>query len=550
MLLSLSLKNFAIIDTLNISFHGGLNIVTGDTGAGKSIIVDAISIINGAKASPDYIRSGEKEAHIEAVFDIANNNPVKETLSKYGIIYDADLIIKRVISNTGKNRIFANGSNITLSMLNDISDNVIDIFGQHENKNLLDVENHIDILDQFGVNENLLEQVFSKYKEISILDNKIGEIINKSREKKEREDFLKFQCNEIEKASLDVNEEDKLENERRILLNYVNLNSYLLDSYNNLYENENSISAMLNKILTNLQDAKTIDNTLEDTSNILENTLTQLEEVSYTLRDYINNIESDPDRLEFIENRLQQINNLKRKYNCGISEILEKLKSYKKELEVLDSIETRIDELKSEHKRCSNEYRELCDNLSHKRRNESLKFSLMIENELNDVGIKDCRFVIRFDQTRLSSKGTDKVEFYFSSNPDEDVKPLSKVVSGGELSRIMLVIKSILSRDRNQSIIIFDEPDTGIGGAVAESVGTKIKNLSNDYQILCVTHLAQVAKFADYHISVKKEHIDKITKVSVNLLSDEQRVDELARMMGGITITEKTIDAAREMIRH
>ena len=296
--------------------------------------------------------------------------------------------------------------------------------------------------------------------------------------------------------------------------------------------------------------ASEIDKNLHEPTGLLEKAILLIQDTSYFLRDYIGVINSNPDKLEQIEQRLQFIHEIKRKYGLSIKEVLKKKEDYKIELESLLNLSSEIDELERKKSESLGQLTRLCSELTHKRRNASIKMSTRIEAGLAEVGLKDCSFVIKFEDKQISENGMDKVEFYFSANPDELPKPLSKVASGGELSRIMLILKTLLNEKSSQTILIFDEPDTGIGGAVAEAVGAKIRNLSDIYQVLCITHLAQVAKFADSHLIVRKEFIDNSTKINVDLLDDDKRIDELARMMGGVKITKKTIDAAREMLRH
>lgn len=549
MLISLRIKNFAIFDDIQISFRKGLNIITGDTGAGKSIIIDAINLLKGAKASTEYIKTGKEQAQIEGVFEIKDTE-LGAKLNELGIDAEDDLIVNRIISSSGNNRILINGHRVTLNTLGEITSDLLDIFGQHENVNIMEPQSHIAYLDAFGVDPQLIGEVRKAHKDYSVLSSQLSILEQKQSEKNEREEYLKFVCNEIQNANLSPDEEAELENEKSILLNSELLRSTTERSYESLYEADDSVVAALNRISSDFTKTQKYDTGLGEPAELIEKAAVMLQDASYYLRDYIQNIEPNPIKLEEVEQRLQAIHDLKRKYGQSIADILKKKQDYQSELDGLLNLSSDIEKLKEKKDESMLKLKGLCDKLSHKRRNASIKMAVRVESGLQEVGLKDSSFQIRFEDKEISENGSDKIEFYFSANPDEPPKPLSKVASGGEISRIMLVIKTLFDEDTNQTVLIFDEPDTGIGGAVAESVGAKIRKLADKYQVLCITHLAQVAKFADCHFTVRKQFVNNATKIDVDELNDAMRIDELARMMGGVNITEKTIAAARDMLQH
>ena len=549
MLLGLSLKNFTIIDDLSVSFTPGLNIITGETGAGKSIIIDAVSIILGDKAPADLIKTGEKDSHIEALFDISSYPDIKERLESSGIDSEGDeLLIKRVISRTGRGRVFINGSASTLSMLGRVTEGLIDIFSQHEHQTLLKKENHLRVLDELGGSSKELSEIrelYSKHKELS---GRIQQLTKDAGELSEKADYLKFQLAEIDGAALRPGEEAELESEKLRLLNSEKLLSASRSVYEEIYENEPSLSGRLTSLSSDVTEAALIDPGLKEAADAIESAIVQIEEASFSLRDYAAGLSFDPGRLDEIEERLKVIGELKRKHGGSIEEVLNKRDVIEKELSMITNSDEHLEELRKELSKVEKIYYEKANELTEKRRKTGAILENTLRSELSKVGIKEAQFESEFSQKDISPDGVDDVTFLFSANPGEAPKPLSRVASGGELSRIMLVLKEVIARTEGGSVIIFDEADTGIGGAVAETVGDKIKRLSSPYQVLCITHLPQVAKFGDSHLLVAKSIEGGKTSVSVTSLDQKGRVEELARMIGGIKVTQKTLDAAHEML--
>jgi DNA repair protein RecN (Recombination protein N) len=550
MLLGLNLKNFAIIDDLSIDFREGLNILTGETGAGKSIIVDAINIILGDRVSADLIKSGKEESQIEALFDIGENSVLKDRLRSFGFEIEGDeLLIRRVISRRGRGRVFIGGSMATFPILEQITNGLIDVFSQHEHQTLLKEDKHLQLLDEFGGLKGSVQEFAELYQRYNTVKKELEEHERNRRSRIEREDFLRFQCAEIDAAGLQLGEDETLEVERRKLANAERLYSIAREVYEALYEGEKSVFDTLKRASGMIDEAIGIDAALTETAKSIEKAIVEIQDAAFILRDYASDIRFDPERLNHIETRLQEIRRLKKKYGGSISEILERRRGMGRELVDISNYEERVEDLVTQVKELESETIRRAQWLSKKRREVSEKLVLAVESEIAKVGIKSGRFVVDISRRDLSPSGYDRVSFLFSANPDENPKPLARVASGGELSRIMLVLKEILARVEGGSVLIFDEADSGIGGAVAEAVGRKIKNLSKRYQVICITHLPQVAKFADTHFTVTKTFKDGKTTVQVREIEGEERVQELARMLGGLKITEKTLEAAREMLK-
>lgn len=549
MLLGLNLRNFTVIDEIAVSFGPGLNIITGETGAGKSVIVDAINVILGDTVSPEYIKTGREESHLEALFDISGNAPLRDRLESLGFsVTGGELLIKRIIYRKGRSRAFINGGIATIPILEQASEGIIDIFSQHEHQSLLKPDNHIRVLDEFGGHGELVSgqrELYGRYREVQ---REIEKLTASQKGLYDKEDFLKFQSAEIDDALLREGEDEELGDEKKRLLNSERLLTAARGAYETLYENEPSLLGSLSRLSSDIKDAARIDPALRQAGESLENAALQIKDAAFTLRDYASGLGSESGRLEVVESRLQEIKDLKRKYGDTIGEILGKREEIGKELRNIAGFEGEIERLGRELERIEKEMRSGASKLSGQRKESASRLAKSLERDLKEVGIKGARFEVAIIEKDISADGMDDVSFLFSANPDEAPKPLAKVASGGELSRIMLVLKELISKEEGGSVIIFDEADSGIGGAVAETVGRKIKNLSRTCQVICITHLPQVAKFADTHLLVTKTLEDKKTQVQIRSLGRDERITELARMIGGINITEKTIDAAKEML--
>lgn len=566
MLLELNIKDFAIIDNLNVSFGKGLNILTGETGAGKSIIIDAVQLLLGDRASSDAIRAGKDEALVEAVFDIKGYGDIKGFLDAAGIPDEENLIIKRLISRAGKNRIFINGGISTIAVLSEIGKNLIDIYGQHEHQSLVNPEVHIDIFDSFAGLIPLRENVSEAFHRFSKKKIELERLKENAKMSKEKQDFLLFQSQEIGSANLKPDEDLSLQKEKEKLVNAERLFEASNTGYEVLYSQESSVVERIGQTLNKLKDAVRYDETLAKNVESLETCLYQLEDVSANLRDYSQAIIFDPKHLEEIDNRLDLINKLKKKYNGTIQEIIDKKTEIDRELESIALGDERISSLEQEAERLKNETLELAKELSKNRKAAVKNFKKAIESELAELNMKKTVFEPRIDELKLvpadfkqgdennniklTEKGMDGLEFFISPNIGEDVKPIAKIASGGELSRIMLAIKRVGAKARSVPVLIFDEIDSGIGGGTASAVGKKLKQVSKEHQTLCITHLPQIAAYADKHFLVSKTVKSSRTIAEIKELDNSEKIMEISRMLGGEKITDTTKEHAKEMIEN
>ena len=555
MLIELRIKNFAIIDELSLSFSKGFNILSGETGAGKSIILNAVHLLLGDKATEEWIRSSEEEANVEALFDISGNHEAKQKIKEkapqvQGTGEEDSLLIRRVISRSGRGKVFINGNMATLGTLSEVGEELLSIYGQHEHQSLQRVETHIDILDEFGGLLGLRGEFQKQYEEFISLSEEVEKIRSEKEKRAKERELMAFQSKEIAASGIQVGEEESLKEDRTILTHAKKLTDFAVASEETLYSREGSTIEGIQKILSQGGDMAAIDPSLSHLLKALDSALIQLEEIALAFRDYSRRVEINPARIEEVENRLEEIDRLKRKYGSTLEEILafkrradETLKSFTSDEEKLSQLESRMEPL-----------RQIVDNLgkklSRERKRVASELKRSVEKELNSLGMKKTIFEIHIDPSPLSLKGADRVEFLISPNVGEEVKPLAKIASGGELSRIMLAMKRILAKIGGRQVLVFDEVDAGIGGAMAEVVGRKLRELSQHHQVICVTHLPQIACFADQHHSVRKEVRSGRTITLVDRLDKELVVDEIARMLGGLKVTEKTKAHAKEMIEN
>ncbi|MBV5340601.1 MAG: DNA repair protein RecN [Deltaproteobacteria bacterium] len=548
MLTDLTIKNVAIIDTLHISLKPGLTVLTGETGAGKSIIIDAVGLIMGNRASSDLIRSGEEEAVVEALFDISALPEIKQLLSEAGFDPADELLIKRSLSRSGKNRIFINGGMATLALLTDIAPRLINIYGQHDSQTLLKPENHLRLLDAYGELSEKRDEFARLFQRLNTLRETIAGLDNAEREAAHRADLLAYQSQEISQAALKNGEEEQLEEQRLLLAHAEKLATGSGNAFERLYGGDGAILGQLRRISATISELAAIDPALQGNAASIESAFLQLEDAAITLRDYSSRIEADPDTLQTIDDRLDLIGRLKKKYAPGISEILAYKAEIDSELEQLLGITHSRQDLESEREHLEAELKQQGGELTVLRAAAAVKLKQVLETEAHQLAMKGA--IIEPNLEPLAeprSNGFERVEFLFSPNPGEIPRPLAKIASGGELSRLMLAIKQVLP-ESDVATLVFDEVDTGIGGATSELVGRKLKNVAARQQVLCITHLPQVAVFADQQLRVEKLVEGGRTSTRIIELDMNQRTREIARMLAGATVTDSALKHASEML--
>lgn len=554
MLNELSIRNFAIIESLSISFNKGLTVLTGETGAGKSIIIDAVHLLVGGRGSAEFVRHGEDKAEIEGLFFIeGENHPCKSKAAEFGIeIEDGMIVLRRDIAASGKSVCRINGKLVTIAVLREVGSTLIDIHGQHEHQELMDETRHINLLDQFGSEEILpaLQEYQQVYRSFEQTLKKLKSLSENEQQMAHRLDLIQFQHDEILSANLMMNEDEELLEERRKLANFERIFESIQTSYNALQGDQKGLD-WIGMVMDNLQTAAELDPEYKTVAESVANSFYMLEDAARTIRNDLDSLEYDPQRLLEIEDRLNEINQLKRKYGKTIEEILEYASKIEEEIETLQNKEVHIGQMEKELASLKKDLRIEAHNLTETRKKWAKKLTKLIHKELKELYMEKAVFELKIDSDLdvFHKNGADKVEFYISTNPGEPLKPLSKVASGGELSRIMLALKSIFSKHQGVTSIIFDEVDTGVSGRVAQSIAEKIYNVSTGSQVLCISHLPQVAAMADTHLYIAKVIKNGRTKTSVTPLSSSDKVKEIGRMISGVEITELTKQHAEELLQ-
>ncbi len=564
MLNELKIKNFVIIEDLAISFGKGLNILTGETGAGKSILIDALSGVMGDKMTTDMIRTGFEKSTLEASFDISSAPAIKKILDKAGIDSDDDtLVLRRELYSSGKGRSFVNAVQVPASKLKELSDHLIDIHGQHEHQSIVKVSRHRELLDSFGGLEDDVSRIRGIHDRLQSLKNSLSSFEIDEREKARRIEYNTFAVREIEAATLKEGEDEELKNESLLLANSeklfkeINASSRLINGEGGALQNLKRAEQSLSKI-------SEYDPEIAGLLDTIRQSLYSLEDAAVYLRDYEGHIDFSPERTNQVEERLSLISNLKKKYGDTIRTVLDYAETARSELDAINSGAEELERIKTEYRQAVREAKEVALSLSEKRKSTARRLETMVMKELGDLGMSGTQFrvsinrevdpqgEIEADNKRymLYPHGLDRVEFLLSANAGEDLRQLRKVASGGEMSRIMLAIKNvILSADIVESLV-FDEVDAGIGGKVAEIVGRKLKSLAGDRQVLVVTHLPQIAAMADSHFTVQKSKAGERITTLVKQLGVKEKIREIARMLAGETITDISVKHAEEMVRN
>ena len=548
MLQTLYIENIAVIEKSAIDFSSGLNVLTGETGAGKSIIIDAINAIMGQRTSRDIIRTGASSAFVSAQFDNVNA-AVRRKLEEFGFESDEDeLLLQRTLSASGKSTCKINGRPATAAMLREIAAGLINIHGQHESYELFSPETHIDYIDRYGRLIPALEDYKEKYKRYLILQKKLNEANSDESSRLSEIDLLSFQSKELFDADIQIGEEEALDSERSALMNFEKLSSLLNRAHMLLSGEDNSGCELVDMAANAMQNAANYSADYEEISNTLTDVYYNLRDCAELVSDALDNLESDPERLEEIEERLDLISRLTRKYNCTADELPALAEQMQSRLEELLNYDRNRDELIAACKAAREEAEQSALALSNNRRKTAAEFAEKVKAEMSFLNMPNVELVPYFEESALSPKGMDKMELLISANPGETPRPVAKIASGGELSRMMLAIKTVLAGTDTVDTLIFDEVDTGISGSAAEKVGLKLREVSSECQVLCVTHQAQIAALADHHYLIKKQVEQGRTFTEVQPLDHDGRVNELARIIGGVNITDAARSHAEDML--
>lgn len=542
MLEFLSIKGFAIIDEVALPFNPGLTVLTGETGAGKSIIVNALKAVLGEKVDLSIVRTGESIARVEAAFSVSNMDLPE------GIDVSDELIIGREIRREGRGRATINGRMVPIPHLKEMGDQMVDLHGQHEHQSLLKTAVHLQTLDSFASLDDRKQEFADIFRELMGIRGQLDSIERDKRDRLARHDYLSYVTNELDSAGLVPDEEERLLEEESILGSAEKLMHTAFSALESIYQGEGSAVEAVRSSAGDLKQMVETDGRLCEVVQLIEGAGVQLEEAGHFLRDYASAVQADPHRLEEIHERLALIGTLKKKYGPSMEEVLRTLEKARQELALIEEGETDLETLKSQEIELAAQAVELALNLRRDRKEKALSLEGSVQKELQDLAMDKVRFTVSFEEIEMNETGIDGIEFLISPNPGEPLMPLRKIASGGELSRVMLALKGILAGADAIGTLVFDEVDAGIGGRVAAVLGRKLQDIARHHQVLCITHLAPVAACANHHIMVEKAEEKGRTVVRTRYLEDEERVDELARMMGGIEVSSGIIRSARELL--
>ena len=551
MLLEISIKNFAIIESISLNFEKGMTVLTGETGAGKSIIIDAMNMMLGARATTEVIRHGAPKAEIEGLFSIESNRALEEIFDEQGLELSDEIIIRREILQNGRSISRVNGQMVNLSVLRTIGQQLVDIHGQHDQEELMRPNRHIQMLDEFGDTSffELKEAYQMSFDNYRRMRKQVLDIKKNQQEHKARIEMLEFQMAEIEAANLKAGEDVTLNQERDRLLNHKHIADTLTNAYSMLDNEEFSSLANVRSAMNDMESIEEFDPEYREISGTLSESYYVLEDITKRLESIIDDLDFDGNRLMQIESRLDLIHSITRKYGGNVDDVLMYFAKITEEYNLLTGNHLSSDDMEAELKKLEVSLVDLATKLASARHNLAQQLEIEIQQELKDLYMEKAQFQVRFSQGKFSREGNESVEFYISTNPGEDFKPLVKVASGGELSRLMLAIKSAFSRKEGKTSIVFDEVDTGVSGRVAQAIAQKIHKIGQNGQVLAISHLPQVIAIADYQFFIEKISNEHSTVSTVRLLTVEERIEEVAKMLAGENVTEAALTQARELLQ-
>jgi DNA repair protein RecN (Recombination protein N) len=565
MLKSLQVKDYALIGQVDVEFEKGLNIITGETGAGKSILIDAMGLLLGERASTEVVRKGAVKSFVEGVFDVESNKKVKRVVEDNQLEFFPELIVRREISLKGANRCFVNDSPVPLTVVKELGDLLVDLHGQHAHQSLLNTETHINFLDEYAGLEALLEDYNKEFKRVKELTSELNNLKKKESSLKEKKDFYSFQIKEIDAVSPAEDEDEQIGSELNILENSEKLIGLTGEIYAGLFDSENSIYDQLMQLKNRIDELLSIDTNFAETANEFASVIAQVKDAAEFIRKYNAKIDLDPGHLEQLRERLGTISMLKKKYGGSVKAIIEHRNKIEKEFNTAANYEDNILKLEKEISTARERAGIIAEKLSAKRKEAARRVEKEVVKVLSALGIHDAQFEVKINRQAAENgagdyiiikgknyiadlNGIDTVEFYISTNPGEDTKQLIKVASGGEISRIMLSLKSILAKNEKLPILIFDEIDTGVSGRIAQKVGNTLKSLASSHQIIAITHLPQIAGIADFNYTVEKSSKGERVTSSIRMLNKDEKIKEVAKLISGENITEASINGAKELM--